>query len=49
VFENVALGTRVQPRAVRKSEAAIRARVKKLLDLVQLNWLASCYPGQLSG
>ena len=40
VFENVAFGLRVQPRAVRKDEAAIRARVKELLDLVQLDWLA---------
>ena len=36
VFENVAFGLRVQPRAVRKDEATIRARVKELLDLVQL-------------
>src|SRR6201985_3317908 len=49
VFENVAFGLRVQPRAVRKSEAEIRARVKELLDLVQLDWLAGRYPGQLSG
>jgi sulfate/thiosulfate transport system ATP-binding protein len=49
VFENVAFGLRVQPRAIRKSEAAIRARVKELLDLVQLDWLANRYPGQLSG
>jgi sulfate transport system ATP-binding protein len=49
VFENVAFGLRVQPRAVRKDEAAIRARVKELLDLVQLDWLANRYPSQLSG
>ena len=49
VFENVAFGLRVQPRAIRKSEADIRARVKELLDLVQLDWLASRYPSQLSG
>ena len=49
VFENVAFGLRVQPRAVRKDEAAIRARVKELLDLVQLDWLADRYPSQLSG
>src|SRR4051812_36423484 len=49
VFENVAFGLRVQPRAIRKSEAAIRARVKELLDLVQLDWLSSRYPSQLSG
>jgi sulfate/thiosulfate transport system ATP-binding protein len=49
VFENVAFGLRVQPRAVRKSEADIRKRVKDLLDLVQLDWLSDRYPSQLSG
>ena len=49
VFENIAFGLRVQPRAVRKSEQEIRARVKELLDLVQLDWLAKRYPSQLSG
>ncbi|BAM87190.1 sulfate/thiosulfate ABC transporter ATP-binding component [Bradyrhizobium oligotrophicum S58] len=49
VFENVAFGLRVQPRRIRKSEAEIRARVKELLDLVQLDWLADRYPSQLSG
>jgi sulfate transport system ATP-binding protein len=49
VFENVAFGLRVQPRAVRKDEATIRSRVKELLDLVQLDWLANRYPSQLSG
>ena len=49
VFENVAFGLRVQPRAVRKDEASIRGRVKELLDLVQLDWLANRYPSQLSG
>src|SRR5471032_831037 len=49
VFENVAFGLRVQPRAVRKDEASIRARVKELLDLVQLDWLSNRYPSQLSG
>src|SRR2546421_5413871 len=49
VFENVAFGLRVQPRAVRKDEAGIRRRVKELLDLVQLDWLSNRYPNQLSG
>ena len=49
VFENVAFGLRVQPRTVRKSEASIRARVKELLDLVQLDRLTNRYPSQLSG
>jgi sulfate transport system ATP-binding protein len=49
VFENVAFGLRVQPRAIRKDAASIRARVKELLDLVQLDWLSNRYPSQLSG
>ena len=49
VFENVAFGLRVKPRAERPSEAEIRARVMKLLSLVQLDWLAERYPSQLSG
>src|SRR3954471_18978580 len=49
VFENIAFGLRVQPRKVRKSKTEIRRRVKELLDLVQLGWLADRYPNQLSG
>ena len=49
VFENVAFGLRVKPRAERKSEGEIRTKVKELLDLVQLGWLADRFPGQLSG
>jgi len=40
VFENVAFGLRVRSRAQRLPEEQIRARVEKLLDLVQLKWLA---------
>jgi sulfate transport system ATP-binding protein len=49
VFENVAFGLRVRPRAARLSEKDICARVERLLDLVQLRWLADRYPSQLSG
>src|SRR5258707_3512803 len=49
VFENVAFGLRVRPRKQRLDEEAIRARVSRLLDLVQLGWLAHRYPSQLSG
>ncbi len=49
VFENVAFGLRVKPRAERPSDAQIKEKVKKLLDLVQLDWLADRYPPQLSG
>jgi sulfate transport system ATP-binding protein len=49
VFENIAFGLRVKPRHQRPSEEEIRARVQKLLGLVQLGWLADRYPNQLSG
>jgi sulfate/thiosulfate transport system ATP-binding protein len=49
VFENVAFGLRVRPRRHRYADAEIRKRVDKLLDLVQLGWLAKRYPQQLSG
>jgi len=49
VFENVAFGLRVRPRATRPGEAEIRARVEKLLQLVQLGPLARRFPSQLSG
>jgi sulfate/thiosulfate transport system ATP-binding protein len=49
VFENVAFGLRARPRNERPGEPEIRRRVEKLLDLVQLGWLAQRYPNQLSG
>jgi sulfate transport system ATP-binding protein len=49
VFENVAFGLRVRPRARRPREAELRRRVMELLNLVQLDWLADRYPHQLSG
>jgi sulfate/thiosulfate transport system ATP-binding protein len=49
VFENVAFGLRVRPRATRPGEAEIHARVEKLLQLVQLGPLARRFPSQLSG
>ncbi len=49
IFENVAFGLRAKPRPQRPSEPEIRERVHKLIDLVQLNWLADRYPSQLSG
>jgi sulfate/thiosulfate transport system ATP-binding protein len=49
VFENVAFGLRVRPRATRPSEAGIQARVHELLDRVQLEGLARRMPTQLSG
>jgi len=49
IFENVAFGLRVRPRATRPSEAKIREKVMELLKLVQLDWIADRYPHQLSG
>ncbi len=49
VFENVAFGLRVRPRDERASDAEIKDRVTKLLDLVQLSWLKDRFPSQLSG
>ena len=49
VFDNVAFGLRVRPRAARLPHNEIRSRVEALLDLVQLKWLADRYPHQLSG
>jgi sulfate transport system ATP-binding protein len=49
IFENVAFGLRVRPRAQRPSEAQIREKVMALLKLVQIEWVADRYPHQLSG
>ncbi|WP_445115458.1 sulfate/molybdate ABC transporter ATP-binding protein [Acinetobacter sp. WZC-1] len=49
IFDNIAFGLRVRPRATRPSEAEIKKRVTRLLDLVQLGFLAGRYPAQLSG
>jgi sulfate transport system ATP-binding protein len=49
VSENVAFGLRVLPRRTRPAPTDIRARVQRLLALVQLDWLADRYPSQLSG
>jgi sulfate transport system ATP-binding protein len=49
VFENVAYGLRVKPRAERPSEKEIHDRVMELLKMVQLDFLADRYPSQLSG
>jgi sulfate transport system ATP-binding protein len=49
VFENVAFGLRVRPRANRPSGEDIAAKVTELLKLVQLDYLGDRYPGQLSG
>ena len=49
VFENIAFGPRVRPRARRPRESEIRDRVEELLDLVQLGGYGARFPAQLSG
>lgn len=49
IFENVAFGLRVRPKATRPSPAEIQSKVMQLLKLVQLDWLADRFPHQLSG
>ncbi len=49
VFENVAFGLRVRPRALRPSDAEIARRVHELLELIQMDFLAHRRPSDLSG
>jgi sulfate transport system ATP-binding protein len=49
VFENIAFGLRVRPRAERPREREIARRVRRLLELVQLEGLEKRFPSQLSG
>lgn len=49
VFENVAFGLRVRPKAKRPSESLIRHRVMELLTLLHLAGFEDRYPLQLSG
>jgi sulfate/thiosulfate transport system ATP-binding protein len=49
IFDNVAFGLDVRPRATRPGRQEIRRKVMELLKLVQLDWLADRYPHQLSG
>jgi sulfate transport system ATP-binding protein len=49
IFENIAFGLRVRPRDQRLSDAEIRAKVQKLLEMMHIEGLAQRYPSQLSG
>jgi sulfate transport system ATP-binding protein len=49
VFDNVAFGLTVRPRAERLPKAEIARRVRKLLSLMQLDSFGDRYPSQLSG
>jgi sulfate transport system ATP-binding protein len=49
VYENVAFGLRVRPRALRPTNEQIDRKVHELLSLVQLEGLGRRFPSQLSG
>ena len=49
VFDNVAFGLTVRPRANRPGKKEIAERVHHLLSMVQLDGMAERYPSQLSG
>jgi len=49
VFENIAFGLRVRPRATRPTRVEIHDRVSQLLKLIQLEGFGKRYPSQLSG
>ncbi len=49
VADNIAFGLTVLPRRERPGGAAIRQKVARLLEMVQLGHLANRYPSQLSG
>lgn len=49
VFDNIAFGLTVLPRRERPDAATIKAKVTKLLEMVQLAHLADRFPAQLSG
>lgn len=49
VFDNVAFGLTVRPKATRPSKGDIKEKVTELLRLVQLEGMAKRYPAQLSG
>lgn len=49
VFENIAFGLRVKSKESRPSEAEIRKKVMRLIDLIHLSGLHNRYPAQLSG
>ena len=49
VFDNIAFGLNVRPRATRPTKQEIHDKVMELLRLIQLESFADRYPNQLSG
>ncbi|MBR9858262.1 MAG: sulfate/thiosulfate ABC transporter ATP-binding protein CysA [Gammaproteobacteria bacterium] len=49
VFDNIAFGLTIMPKAERPSNADIKRRVGDLLEMIQLSHVADRFPAQLSG
>jgi sulfate/thiosulfate transport system ATP-binding protein len=49
IFENIAFGLKVRSGREKGAKAVIETKVRELLNLIQLDWLADRYPSQLSG
>ncbi|MDR0587799.1 MAG: sulfate ABC transporter ATP-binding protein [Burkholderiales bacterium] len=49
IFDNVAFGLNIRPRATRPTKEIIKEKVFKLLSMVQLESMAKRYPSELSG
>lgn len=49
IADNIAFGLRMKPKQERLPEAEIQAKVKNLLELIQLEHIGGRYPDQLSG
>ena len=49
VFDNIAFGLTIMPKAERPTKADIKRRVGDLLEMIQLSHVADRFPAQLSG
>ena len=49
VFDNIAFGLTIMPKAQRPSNGEIKQRVNNLLEMIQLSQVADRFPAQLSG
>ncbi|WP_298717242.1 sulfate/thiosulfate ABC transporter ATP-binding protein CysA [uncultured Oceanisphaera sp.] len=49
VFDNIAFGLTIMPKAERPSKSDIKRRVGDLLEMIQLSHVADRFPAQLSG
>lgn len=49
VFDNIAFGLSIMPKAQRPAKSEIKRRVNDLLEMIQLSQVADRFPAQLSG